>query len=76
MLKITKIFIKRTWIYMKWEYWFILCGILMLCILSMSQYLDEEIFSGLLLFSGVAFLNGLTKNLNYENLECFNINQL
>lgn len=48
----------------------------MLCNLSMSQYLDEEIFSGLLLFSGVAFLNGLTKNLNYEKLECFNINQL
>ena len=34
-----------------------LLDILMLCNFPMSQYLDEEVFSGSLLFSGVALLN-------------------
>lgn len=34
----------------------------MLHIWSMSQYLDEEIFSGLLLFSWLVLLNWFTKN--------------
>ena len=41
-----------------------LWGILILCISSMSQYLDEEMFSGSLLFSGVALLTWIIKVLN------------
>ena len=36
----------------------------MLRISSMSEYLDEEIFSGQLLFSGVALFNWLTNSSN------------
>ena len=32
----------------------------------MSQYLDEQIFSGSLLFSGVTLLNWFTKNSRIE----------
>ena len=46
----------------------------MLCISSMSQYLHKEIFSGSLLFSGVALLNWFTKSSKFE--EGFNDNEL
>ena len=46
----------------------------MLCISSMSQYLDEQTFSGSLLFSGVALLNRFTKSSRFE--EGFNDNKL
>ena len=49
-------------------------GILMLSISSMSWCLDEEIFSELLLFSGVALLNWFTKSCKLE--EGFNDNEL
>ena len=40
----------------------------------MSKYLEEDIFSGLLLFSAVALLNWFTKSSKYE--EGFNDNEL
>ena len=46
----------------------------MLCISSMSWYLDEVIFSGSLPFSGVALLNWFTKSSKFE--EGFNNNEL
>ena len=45
----------------------------MLCISSISKYLDEQMFSGALLFSGVALLNWFTKSSKYEG---FNDNEL
>ena len=42
----------------------------MLCISSMSSYLDEAIFSGSLPFSEEALLNWFTKSSNFE--EAFN----
>ena len=45
----------------------------MLCTSSMSQHLDEAIFSGSLLFSGVALLNWFTKSSNFKG---FNDNEL
>ena len=38
----------------------------MLCISSMSKYLEEVSFSGSLPFSGVAFLNWFTKSSKFE----------
>ena len=52
----------------------LLSGISMLCISSMSQYLDEEIFSNSLLLSGVALLNWFTKSSILEDV--FNDNEL
>ena len=49
-------------------------SISMLCISSMSQYLDEGIFSRSLQFSGVALLNWFTKSLKLE--DGFNDNEL
>ena len=46
----------------------------MLCISTMSQYLDEQTFSGSLVFSGVALLNWFTKSFRFE--EGFNNNEL
>ena len=45
----------------------------MLCISSMSKYLDEVIFSGSLPFSGVALLKWFTKSSKFEG---FNNNEL
>ena len=49
-------------------------GISMLCISSMSQHLDEAIFSGSLPFYGVALLNWFSKSSKFE--EGFNNNEL
>ena len=46
----------------------------MLCISSMSYYLDVAIFSGSLPFSGVASLNWFTKSSKFE--EGLNNNEL
>ena len=46
----------------------------MLCLSLMSLYSDEQIFSGSLLFSGVALLNCFTKSSKFE--EGFNDNEL
>ena len=46
----------------------------MLRISSMSWYLDEQTFSGSLVFSGVALLNWFTKSSRFE--EGFNDNEL
>ena len=51
-----------------------LWAISMLCIFSVSQYLDEEIFSKSLVFSGVALLNWFTKSSKFET--GFNDNEL
>ena len=46
----------------------------MVHISSMSKYLDEQTFSGPLLFPGVALLNWFTKSSRFE--EGFNDNEL
>ena len=51
---------------------YFLWGISMLCISSISYYLDEAIFSGSLPFSGVALLNWFPKNSKFA--EGFNGN--
>ena len=46
----------------------------MLCISSMSKYLDKAVFSGSFPLSGVVLLNLFTKSSNFE--EGFNDNEL
>ena len=44
------------------------CEVFQCYTFPLCQYLDEEIFSGSLLFSGVALLNWFTKALNSKNV--------